>query len=227
MPKLTEEQIREKVKLHAIYVNKVETQKARGEKPIDQEQIRIVLGLKTQSRVSQIMSSRPNSSPLTPENALVFARLLDCQVQDFAPRINALLSGTPVHQISIIEGSETEIAKAARQMAAGKKITTKNGRSISYPGNCSTEVRAFVVDSEAMQPELTEGCFAYVDPTIESSSGNAVCLVQNDKLVFAKYIGNSTYEFTNKKFKDRVFKLKGKDIEVGVVIGTFVPMVDQ
>ena len=48
MPKLTEEQIREKVKLHNIYVNKVEAQKARGEKPIDQDQISVVLGLTTQ-----------------------------------------------------------------------------------------------------------------------------------------------------------------------------------
>tara|TARA_R100001126_G_C4855385_1_gene164350 strand:- start:506 stop:1189 length:684 start_codon:yes stop_codon:yes gene_type:complete len=225
MPKLTEEQIREKVKLHNIYVNKVEAQKARGEKPIDQEQISVVLGLTTQSRVSQIMSSRPNSSPLTPEQALVFARLLDCQVKDFSPRINALLSGTPTHQISIIEGSETEIVKAARQMAAGKKITIRNGSSISYPGNCNTEVRAFIVNSTAMEPELKEGCYAYVDPTIEISSGNSVCLVKDDSVVFAKYIGNETYELTNPKFSDRVFKLGGADVEVGVVIGTFVPMV--
>jgi DNA-binding transcriptional regulator YdaS (Cro superfamily) len=223
MSKLTEIEELECRKLHSLYIAKVESDKANNREVLDQAKIGTALGI-SQSRVSQIMTGY---SKVTPENALIFSRLLDCSVKDFSPRINALLSGTPVYQISIIEGSEEEIAQAGKEMAQGITPKLKNGNSISYPGNCSEDVRAFVVDSTAMEPELREGSYAYVDPGLQPSSGESVAIVKDERLIFAQYIGNGTYELCNHKFPDRVFKLKGEDVEVGVVIGTFMQRVRQ
>ena len=221
MSQLTDEQVQECAKLHALFIARREDQNARNEKPISQESIAHVLGV-NQSRVSQIMSTRKDSSPISPENALVFARLLDCTVDKFSPRIAALLSGTPVYQVPIVEGTSQQIVKVARQMCRGETPAVGAARNfISYPGQCAVEVRGFEIDSQAMEPMLSQGSYAYVDPTIEVSSGNAVCLVRDDKVVFATYIGEETYEYENKKFSDAVFKLKGKDCVVGVVIGCF------
>ena len=80
MSQLTDEQVQECAKLHALFIARREDQNARNEKPISQEAIAHVLGV-NQSRVSQIMSTRRDSSPISPENALDFARLLDCTVE--------------------------------------------------------------------------------------------------------------------------------------------------
>ena len=56
MSQLTDEQVQECAKLHALFIARREDQNARNEKPISQEAIAHVLGV-NHSRVSQITVS--------------------------------------------------------------------------------------------------------------------------------------------------------------------------
>ena len=220
MAKLSDEQKLECQRLHNLYLQTRESQKARNEDLIDQAKIAQVLGV-NQSRVSQIMSTRDDSSAITPENALIFARLLNCEVKDFSPRIAVLLEGASTKIVPVVTGSRSDKVSAARQMARGEVAMTKNGKTLHYPGSCGEEVRAFEVETEVMEPDLRRGEFAFVDPTIRDGSGDTFMLIRNDDITYAKSIGSNTYEQTNKKFKDTVFQLSGDDVVVGCVIGTF------
>jgi phage repressor protein C with HTH and peptisase S24 domain len=220
MAELSPEQKLECQRLHNLYLQTREAQKARNEDLIDQAKIAQILGV-NQSRVSQIMSTRDDSSAITPENALIFARLLNCEVKDFSPRIAVLLEGASTKIVSVVTGSRSDKVSAARQMARGEVAMTKNGKTLHYPGSCGDQVRAFEVETEVMEPDLRMGEFAFVDPTIQDGSGDTFMLIRNDDITYAKSIGGNTYEQTNKKFKDTVFELSGDDVVVGCVIGTF------
>ena len=220
MPKLSQEQKLECQRLHNIYLQTRESQKAKNEDLIDQAKIAKVLGV-NQSRVSQIMSVREDSSAISPENALIFARLLKCEVKDFSPRLAVLLEGARTKIVPVVTGSSADKVSAARQMARGEVPMTRNGKTLHYPGTCGSEVRAFEVETEAMEPDLRRGEYAFIDPTIQDGSGDTFMLIRNDDITFAKSIGGGTFEQSNKKFPETVFQLAEGDAIVGCVIATF------
>jgi len=212
----------ESLRLAKLYKDLVSDQIAKDEIPIDQEMLGEELGV-SQSRISQLMTGH---SVMTAEQAIIFSRVIGCKIEDFSPRISALLKGVAVtkssNRIAVINGSTKEVVAAAKKMADGKppKLGEVVER-VSYPYECSKEVRAFVVDSEALEPEVKANSIAYVDPTLEPCSGDLVALIRNNKVVFAKFIGDATYETINPKFPERIFTLTGNDRVVGVIIGDF------
>lgn len=80
MSKLTPEQIEDAVRLKHIYSLKA---KALG---VTQEAIGVALGDKTQSAVANYMGEKAKNA-LNIKAALVFARMLDCWVEEFSPSL--------------------------------------------------------------------------------------------------------------------------------------------
>tara|TARA_Y100000310_G_C20622938_1_gene784314 strand:- start:785 stop:1477 length:693 start_codon:yes stop_codon:yes gene_type:complete len=225
----TQEEKRECLRLNNLYKNRVAGQIAHNETPIDQTMIGVAIGQIEgkppidQSRISQILTGY---SRLSVERAIVFSRIIGCEIKDFSPRIATLLAGVPVvdkqERVVVVEGTKKEISAAATQIARGKKLKTKKGaRRLAYPGHCSLETRAFYVDEPQMEPELTVGSFAFVDPLESLETGDSVAIIRADRLTFARYMGGDYYEVSNPKFAEKPFTVPPECV-VGPVIGIFL-----
>jgi hypothetical protein len=226
----TKEEKQECLRLNNLYKNKVAGQIANGETPIDQLMIGEAFGSIEgkgpidQSRVSQILTGY---SKITVERAIIFSRIIGCEIKDFSPRIASLLSGISVSNkrerlIVVIEGSSKEVSAAAKKIAQGKKPKIKTDvKRLSYPGHCSLETKAFYVDGPQMEPGLTIGSYAFVDPTEELKTGDSVAIIRKDRLTFAEYMGADYFEFSNPKFAEKPF-LVPLDCIVGPVIGIYI-----
>ena len=226
----TREEKQECLRLNNLYKNKVAGQIANNQTPIDQVMIGEAFGSiegKTaidQSRVSQILTGY---SKITVERAIVFSTIIGCEIKDFSPRIAALLSGISVSNkrerlIVVVEGSSKEVSEVAKKIAQGKKPKIKNDvKRLAYPGHCSLETKAFYVDGPQMEPALTIGSYAFVDPLEELETGDSVAIIRKDRLTFAKYMGADYYEFANPKFAAKPFTVP-LDCVVGPVVGIFI-----
>jgi len=225
----TNEEKQECLRLNNLYKNKVAGQIANNQTPIDQVMIGVAIGQVEgkeaidQSRVSQILTGY---SKITVERAIVFSRIIGCEIKDFSPRIATLLSGIPVtekqEKVVVVEGNRKEISAVASKIAQGKKPKLKpEARRLGYPGTCSVDTKAFFVDGPQMEPDLAVGSYAFVDPLDEIVIGDSVAVVRNDKLTFAQYMGAEFYEFTNPKFAEKPFTVP-LDCVVGPVIGIFI-----
>tara|TARA_R110001606_G_scaffold86701_1_gene196191 strand:- start:545 stop:1240 length:696 start_codon:yes stop_codon:yes gene_type:complete len=226
----TQEEKQECLRLNALYKNKVAQQIANGEQPIDQQMIGEAFGVIEgkdpidQSRISQILTGY---SKITIERAIVFSSIIGCEIEEFSPRIASLLKGisvSPKRQrlVSVIDGSSSEVSAVAKKIAQGKKPKIKDGsKQIAYPGHCSLETRAFYVDSPQMEPFLSIGSYAFVDPSEELKTGDQVAIVRDDRLLFAGYMGAGYFEYSNPKFAEKPF-LVATDCVVGPVIGIYI-----
>ena len=227
MPSTEEKQ--ECLRLNNLYKNKVAGQIANGETPIDQLMIGEAFGSIEgkgpidQSRVSQILTGY---SKITVERAIIFSRIIGCEIKDFSPRIATLLSGIALSKrerlIVVIEGSNKEVSTAAKKIAQGKKPKINpDAKRLAYPGHCSLETRAFYVDGPQMEPDLSIGSYAFVDPTEELKTGDSVAIIRKDRLTFAEYMGADYFEFANPKLAEKPF-LVPLDCIVGPVIGIYI-----
>ena len=226
----TEEEKQECLRLNNLYKNKVAGQIANNETPIDQVMIGELFGSIEgkppidQSRVSQILTGY---SKITVERAIVFSNIIGCEIKEFSPRIATLLSGISVsnkreRSVAVVEGSWKEVATVAKKIAQGKSSKTKTDvKRLAYPGHCSEETRAFYVDGPQMEPDLTIGSFAFVDPTEELKTGDSVAIIRHDRLTFAEYMGADYFEYSNFKFAEKPF-LVPLDCVVGPVIGIYI-----
>ena len=223
----TQEQKRECLRLNNLYKNKVADQIANNETPIDQVMIGAAIGKMEgkspldQSRVSQILTGY---SKLTVERAIVFSDIIGCEIEQFSPRIAKLLSGIPVfkkqERVIVVEGNGKDVI--AKKIASGKKPKFKDDvRRLSYPGICSDDTKAFQVESPHNEPDLPVNSYAFVDPQEEIRKNDHVALVQDDKLIFATYIGADYYEFSNSNFQEKPFEVQ-LDFVVGPVVGVFI-----
>ena len=200
----TNEEKQECLRLNNLYKNKVAGQIANNKTPIDQVMIGVAIGQVEgkeaidQSRVSQILTGY---SKITVERAIVFSKIIGCEIKDFSPRIATLLSGIPVletqEKVVVVEGNRKEITAVASKIAQGKKPKLKpEARRLGYPGTCSVDTKAFFVDGPQMEPDIAVGSYAFVDPLDE-------------------------IEFTNPKFSEKPFTVP-LDCVVGPVIGIFI-----
>jgi hypothetical protein len=140
----TKEEKQECLRLNNLYKNKVAGQIANNQTPIDQVMIGVAIGQIEgkgpidQSRVSQILTGY---SKITVERAIVFSRIIGCEIKDFSPRIATLLSGIPVlekqEKVVVVEGNSKEISAVASKIAQGKKPKLKTmkpeGSAIQAP----------------------------------------------------------------------------------------------
>ena len=218
----TEQQLQECRKLNRLYKIRVAGQVSRGDKPLEQVDIANTLGV-SQSRVSQILTG---FSAINLERAIIFAQHIGCEVAEFSPRLAALAQGYPVvgvtdKDIALVEGTNKEVTTLVRKMAAGTLTARAKAtpEHISFPASHSANTFAFKIASDAMSPSLNAGVLAVVDCDVSPEPGDDAALLRQEKLTFARWMGEGHCELVNPKFKNSVFQLTKKDAVIGKVIG--------
>jgi transcriptional regulator with XRE-family HTH domain len=217
----TEQQLQECRKLNRLYKIRVAGQISKGDKPLEQADIANTLGV-TQSRVSQILTG---FSAINLERAIIFAQHIRCEVAEFSPRLAALAQGIPVlrvtdQDITVVVGTHKEITTLVRKMAAGTLSGAKaTFDHISFPAPHSANTFCFKIASDAMAPSLRAGVLAVVDCDVSPEPGDDAALLRQEKLTFARWMGEGHCELVNPKFKNSVFQLTKKDAVIGKVIG--------
>ena len=154
-----------------------------------------------------------------------FAELLDCEINDFSPRLAAqaatfgLAAGDSVFiDVVLLDMNVVEVIKKIK----GNKVFNIEGAELIYwPKPHSNKTIALNVDGAEAEPRLREGSLAYVDTLEPGKKGDLVAVIRgSDELVFAELKGNGYAQMPNPDFPDRVFKLKNKKVKVvGKVIG--------
>ena len=109
-------------------------------------------------------------NPIPLERATEFAELLDCEINDFSPRLAAqaatfgLAVGDSVFiDVVLLDMNVVEVIKKIKKIKRNKVFNIEGAELIYWPKPHSNKTIALNVDGAEAEPRLREGSLAYVD----------------------------------------------------------------